>query len=88
MLAPVINFWWTGFPANLSNEAFNQQLWNDRWALSVAHHTPWLTYWWNTQKRFPCSNVICNISVVLSPQDKELVKSPKKQDRNSYAVPT
>ncbi|PON42451.1 Alpha/beta hydrolase fold [Parasponia andersonii] len=86
LIAPVINFWWTGFPANISNEAFNRQFWNDRWALGVAHHAPWLTYWWNTQKWFPYSNVIGDITVVLSPQDKEIEKLPKKLDRSTYAA--
>ncbi|XP_039066156.1 uncharacterized protein LOC120211743 [Hibiscus syriacus] len=53
LLAPVINYWWPGFPSNLSTEAYYQQLPNDQWALRVSHYAPWLTYWWNTQKWFP-----------------------------------
>lgn len=30
LLAPVINYWWPGFPANLSTEAYYQQLPQDR----------------------------------------------------------
>ncbi|KAE8718959.1 germin-like protein subfamily 3 member 2-like [Hibiscus syriacus] len=58
LLAPVINYWWPGFPSNLSTEAYYQQLPNDQWALRVSHYAPWLTYWWNTQKWFPGSSAI------------------------------
>uniref|UniRef100_A0A5B7B2Q8 AB hydrolase-1 domain-containing protein n=1 Tax=Davidia involucrata TaxID=16924 RepID=A0A5B7B2Q8_DAVIN len=58
LIAPVVNYWWPAFPANLSKEAYYQQFPEDQWALRVAHYTPWLTYWWNTQKWFPASSVI------------------------------
>ncbi|XP_059628433.1 uncharacterized protein LOC132271159 [Cornus florida] len=57
LIAPVINYWWPGFPANLSKEAYCQQFPQDQWALRVTHYAPWLTYWWNTQKWFPASSV-------------------------------
>ncbi|CAA2973709.1 uncharacterized protein LOC111381016 [Olea europaea var. sylvestris] len=57
LIAPVINYWWSNFPASLSTVAYNQQPWEDRWALRVAHYIPWLVYWWNTQKWFPSSSV-------------------------------
>ncbi|WOH12312.1 hypothetical protein DCAR_0831814 [Daucus carota subsp. sativus] len=57
LLAPVVNYWWPGFPANLSTEAYYEQRVEDQWALRVSHYTPWLTYWWNTQKLFPSSSV-------------------------------
>ncbi|KAH9317153.1 hypothetical protein KI387_018922, partial [Taxus chinensis] len=53
LLAPSINYWWPGFPANLSNEAYYQQALQDQWALRIPHYTPWLTYWWMTQNWFP-----------------------------------
>lgn len=56
LVAPVINYWWPGFPADLAKEAYDRQLMQDQWALRVAHHVPWLTYWWNTQKWFPSSS--------------------------------
>ncbi|CAK9134540.1 unnamed protein product [Ilex paraguariensis] len=62
LLAPVVNYWWPGFPVNLSTEAYNQQPVQDQWTLRVAHYIPWLTYWWNTQKWFPSSH-----------QDRELI---------------
>ncbi|KAL6989256.1 hypothetical protein U1Q18_015008 [Sarracenia purpurea var. burkii] len=58
LIAPVVNYWLPGFPANLSKEAYYEQFPQDQWALRVAHYTPWLTYWWNTQKWFPASSVI------------------------------
>ncbi|CAN1844170.1 hypothetical protein LINPERHAP1_LOCUS37355 [Linum perenne] len=58
LVAPVINYWWKSFPTNLSTEAYNNQLPQDQWALRIAHHAPWLVYWWNTQKIFPSSAVI------------------------------
>ncbi|KAE8701065.1 germin-like protein subfamily 3 member 2-like [Hibiscus syriacus] len=42
LMAPVINYWWPGFPANLSEEAYNLQLPQDQWALRVAHYLPFL----------------------------------------------
>lgn len=71
-MAPAINYWWSGLPANLTNEAFYQQSGQDQWAVRVAHYTPWLTYWWNTQRWFPSSSIIAASSGNLSRQDKEL----------------
>nr|POF19600.1 hypothetical protein CFP56_65260 [Quercus suber] len=84
LLAPVVNYWWPGFPGNLSGEVYNQQLWQDQWAVRVAHYTPWLTYWWNTQKWFPSSSVAAHSTDILSPQDKELMA--KFSGREKYMV--
>ncbi|CAN1231729.1 hypothetical protein LINPERPRIM_LOCUS3468 [Linum perenne] len=54
-------------------EAYNNQLPQDQWALRIAHHAPWLIYWWNTQKIFPSSAVIARRPETLSAQDKELI---------------
>jgi pimeloyl-ACP methyl ester carboxylesterase len=75
LLAPVINYWWTSFPANLSKEAYYQQLPQDQWTLRVSHYVPWLTYWWNTQKWFPSSSVIAHSPLICSQQDLEIIKS-------------
>lgn len=72
LLAPVINYRWPGFPANLSKEAYYQQPRQDQWALRVAYYTPWLTYWWNTQKWFPSSSVIQGTWKPLNRHDREL----------------
>ncbi|XP_021764779.1 uncharacterized protein LOC110729352 isoform X1 [Chenopodium quinoa] len=73
LIAPVVNYWWSGLPANLSAEAFNKQLQRDRWALRVSHYAPWLSYWWNTQKLFPILSVIDHLPEIFSRQDKKLV---------------
>jgi pimeloyl-ACP methyl ester carboxylesterase len=69
ILGPVINYWWSGFPKNVTNEAWNVQLLADKLAVSVAHHFPWLTHWWNTQKYFPSSSVITKDARIFPPSD-------------------
>ncbi|KAI3687769.1 hypothetical protein L1987_81472 [Smallanthus sonchifolius] len=72
LIAPVVNFWWPNLPSNLTNEAYFRQLKQDQWALRVAHHLPWLTYWWNTQTWFPCFSLIHGNPATLSPPDIEV----------------
>ena len=80
LIAPVINYWWSGLPTNLSTEGFKTQLLWDKWSLRVAHYAPWLTYWWNTQKLFPPLCVIAQSPEMLSRQDKELIPNfPAKE---------
>ncbi|XP_022958610.1 uncharacterized protein LOC111459783 isoform X1 [Cucurbita moschata] len=75
LLAPAINYWWPSFPANLSKEGLSSQLPQDQWALRVAHHLPWLTYWWNTQKFFPQVSILAGRPEILSSQDIEIIRS-------------
>lgn len=82
ILAPVINYWWPGFPANLSKAAYYEQLVQDQWTLRVAHYTPWLTYWWNTQTWFPASSVAAKDPSILCRQDLQLL--PKLSSRREY----
>ncbi|KAF5750502.1 exostosin family protein [Tripterygium wilfordii] len=84
LLTPVINYWWPGFPANLSIEAYNQQLPQDQWALRVAHYAPWLIDWWMTQKLFPSSSVASHKPEILSAQDKEI--AARISQRRIYAA--
>jgi hypothetical protein len=49
-MGPVGNYWWSGYPSNVSWAAWNVQMLQDQWAVRVAHHAPWLTHWWNSQK--------------------------------------
>ncbi|KAM7266051.1 hypothetical protein ACFE04_003734 [Oxalis oulophora] len=86
LLAPVVNYWWPSFPANLSKEAYYQQLPQDQWALRVAHYVPWLTYWWNTQKWFPSSSVIAHSPLIVSKQDMEILKN-KPANMIDYTAP-
>ncbi|KAM3200900.1 putative protein isoform X1 [Capsicum annuum] len=90
LVAPVVNYWWPGFPANLSKEGYNLQLLQDQWALRVAHYAPWLVYWWNTQKWFPYNSVIAG-KAKLSPPDLEVASGIAKhasesQKLKEYAV--
>ncbi|KAF5737457.1 hypothetical protein HS088_TW13G00338 [Tripterygium wilfordii] len=79
LLTPVINYWWPGFPANLSKEAYNQKLPQDQWTLRVAHYASWLIDWWMTQKLFPSSSVASHKIEILSAQDKEIAARISQQ---------
>ncbi|KAF6147783.1 hypothetical protein GIB67_006756 [Kingdonia uniflora] len=82
LIAPVANYWWPGFPANLSKDAYSQQFPQDQWAVGVSHYAPWLTYWWNTQKWFPFSSVVAHNVDIFSPSDLKLLA--KFEGRTSY----
>ncbi|KAL0923648.1 hypothetical protein M5K25_007713 [Dendrobium thyrsiflorum] len=58
LLAPVINYWWRGFPKNLTEEVYNKQALGDQWALRISHHAPWLLHWWMKQSWLPTSTVV------------------------------
>ncbi|KAL6899151.1 hypothetical protein ACP4OV_005809 [Aristida adscensionis] len=73
ILGPVGNYWWSGFPANVSRDAWNVQIPQDQWAVRVAHYAPWLTYWWNTQKFFPASSVIAFNPAIISREDMAVI---------------
>lgn len=87
LLTPVVNYWWPGFPSNLSEQAYNQQLIQDQWALRVAHYMPWLTYWWNSQKLFPGSSVIAHNPKIFSKPDKELLPKLVSLSKEYQAIP-
>ncbi|XP_060201227.1 uncharacterized protein LOC132629853 isoform X1 [Lycium barbarum] len=72
LLTPVANFWWPGFPANLTEKIYYNMPAPDLWTVRVAHYLPWLTYWWNTQKFFPSSRVAAHSPDIFSTQDKQL----------------
>ncbi|XP_062174808.1 uncharacterized protein LOC133879987 isoform X2 [Alnus glutinosa] len=74
LIAPVVNYWWQGFPANLSSDAYYKQPPQDQWSLRVAHYVSWLTFWWNTQKWFPAASVVANKPEnIFSRQDFEII---------------
>ncbi|XP_073123650.1 uncharacterized protein [Henckelia pumila] len=79
LIAPVVNYWWPSFPADLSTEAYNQQYRRDRWALRVAHYAPWLLYWWDTQQWFPSSSVANGMPNFTAPDLKVLHELPAEQ---------
>ncbi|XP_039031091.1 uncharacterized protein LOC120165702 [Hibiscus syriacus] len=80
LIAPAVNYWWSGLPTNLSNQGFQQQLPQDQWVLRLAHYAPWLTYWWNTQKRFPGFSVLTNSTDHLSSEDINLLMKMPSRD--------
>jgi pimeloyl-ACP methyl ester carboxylesterase len=81
LISPAVNYWWPGFPENLTKQAFSQQLSQDQWTYCVAHYLPWLTYWWNTQKIFNSSSLIAQSPAVLSDQDlRDLSLRPSRED--------
>ncbi|KAK7244918.1 hypothetical protein RIF29_39747 [Crotalaria pallida] len=84
LLNPAVNYWWSGLPANLTNEAFYQLKLQDQWVFRVAHYAPWLTYWWNTQQWFPSSSLTAKSTDVYSRQDMELLS--KRSYRESFVV--
>ncbi|KAG9159680.1 hypothetical protein Leryth_017390 [Lithospermum erythrorhizon] len=52
LIAPGVNFWWPQLPSSLVEEAFHQQSSWSLWNCLIAHYSPWLMYWWNTQNYF------------------------------------
>ncbi|KAD4384495.1 hypothetical protein E3N88_24663 [Mikania micrantha] len=72
LISPAVNYWWANLPSNLTNEAYSRQLKQDQWSLRVAHYLPWLTYWWNTQRWFPCFSLIHGNPATISPPDREV----------------
>ncbi|KAK9279590.1 hypothetical protein L1049_013269 [Liquidambar formosana] len=74
LLVPFVNYWWPCFPANLSREAFKTLPLPDQWAFRVAHYTPWLFYWWMTQKWFPFSRILTGHKEVFCEEDLDLYK--------------
>ncbi|RDX68812.1 hypothetical protein CR513_52157 [Mucuna pruriens] len=71
MVGPFVNYWWPSFPDNVLRDAFQMLPQSDKWTFRVAHHAPWLFYWWMTQKWFPS----LTLTNMLSPDDIEIVKS-------------
>ncbi|KAI3458856.1 hypothetical protein Pfo_015519 [Paulownia fortunei] len=86
LIAPVVNYWWPGFPSNLSTEAYYQQFPQDQWALRVAHDAPWLVYWWNTQKWFPSSSVVTVKPNFTAPDLKVFPKFAARLAFREYAT--
>ncbi|CAO2042174.1 unnamed protein product [Urochloa humidicola] len=74
ILAPVGNYWWSGFPPEVVEEAWHVQFPQDQRAVWVAHHLPWLTHWWNTQNLFVSSSVKGKNPIILSKEDTPLSK--------------
>ncbi|CAN0920161.1 hypothetical protein LINGRAHAP2_LOCUS31877 [Linum grandiflorum] len=88
LIAPAVNYWWPGFPANLSKQAYKLQQSGDQWALRVAHYAPWLTYWWNSQNWFPTSAVAAGDPQIFSTQDLQIRSNTEQlpNEVNAYII--
>ncbi|CAA7046179.1 unnamed protein product [Microthlaspi erraticum] len=82
MLCPVVNSWWPSFPDSLTWELWNKQSKTERFSMLLNHYTPWLVYWWNTQKIFKQSAVMQSSPTLFSAQDMALL--PKLAARVAY----
>ncbi|GKU93849.1 hypothetical protein SLEP1_g7410 [Rubroshorea leprosula] len=78
LVVPVINFWWPSFPPKLANEVFRNQLKRDQVKLSIAHHMPWLVYWWMTQKLFPYCAILQRHPILFTKRDVATVMEMSK----------
>lgn len=58
MMAPVINYRWSGLPRGLARQLYRRQPLGDQWSLRVAYNAPWLLHWWMNQTWLPTSTVI------------------------------
>ncbi|XP_059457298.1 uncharacterized protein LOC132187121 [Corylus avellana] len=86
LIAPVVNYWWQGLPANLSSDAYYKQPPQDQWSLGVAHYVSWLTYWWNTQKWFPPASVVDNKpDHIFSRQDLQFISQVAGREMHHQA---
>ncbi|GJN30084.1 hypothetical protein PR202_gb18363 [Eleusine coracana subsp. coracana] len=72
MMAPVVNYWWPGFPADLAAEVYAKQEVGDQWALRVSHHAPGILHWWMEQSWLPTSTVVANTTYLPNKRDAEI----------------
>lgn len=74
LIVPFVHYWWPSLPANISSEGFQTLCTADQRTFQVAHHTPWLFYWWMTQKWFPSLSIMAGNMNLFSPPDMEIIK--------------
>ncbi|KAF5751612.1 Alpha/beta-Hydrolases superfamily protein isoform 1 [Tripterygium wilfordii] len=74
LVVPFVHYWWSSLPASLSRQAFKKLLVQDQWSFRIAHHAPWLFYWWMTQKWFPSLSIKAGNMAIFSPRDLEIIK--------------
>ncbi|KAF3439404.1 hypothetical protein FNV43_RR17682 [Rhamnella rubrinervis] len=74
LVVPFVNYWWSCFPAPLAREAFGRLPISDQWTFRIAHYTPWLAYWWMTQRWFPSLRDTTASMVIFTDKDKEIWK--------------
>ncbi|KAK4396735.1 hypothetical protein Sango_1510100 [Sesamum angolense] len=74
LVVPLINYWWSCFPAELSKKGLSELVPQDRWTFTVAHHAPWLLHWWLTRKWIPSMSILEGKTDVFSPSDLEILQ--------------
>eukprot|EP00262_Sarcandra_glabra_P019487 TRINITY_DN735_c0_g1_i1.p1 TRINITY_DN735_c0_g1~~TRINITY_DN735_c0_g1_i1.p1 ORF type:complete len:344 (-),score=43.40 TRINITY_DN735_c0_g1_i1:204-1235(-) len=74
LMAPVINYYWPGFPKNLSAEAYYKQHTGDKWAMRVAYYAPWLLNWWIKQPWLPASTALKGTTFMPNRLDAKIYK--------------
>lgn len=73
-MAPFVNYWWSCFPSTLAREALGRLPLSDQWTFRVAHYTPWLAYWWMTQRWFPSLSITSGSMEIFTDKDRETLK--------------
>ncbi|KAK1587680.1 hypothetical protein Q3G72_015769 [Acer saccharum] len=73
LVVPFVHYWWPCLPANLSIESFKRLPLQDQMTFRIAHYTPWLFYWWMTQKWFPSLSIMSGNMAIFCPQDMEIL---------------
>lgn len=53
LVVPFANYWWPSVPSALLLQTFRKLPQSYQRTFKIAHYTPWLYYWWMTQKWFP-----------------------------------
>lgn len=71
LVVPFVHYWWPCFPASLAREALGRLPLSFQRTFRIAHYTPWLFYWWMTQKWFPTLSMG---QATLTNQDFEILK--------------
>lgn len=86
--APGVNFWWPGFSKAEMTKAWGSLETGDKLSLTVAHHLPSLTYWFNTQEWFPKTTIESKDGFLhYHEKDQELIKTVLSSDAFAEVYP-
>lgn len=74
--APMVNFWWPGFPKSEVTKAWATQRTGDKMSYMVTHYLPSFTYWHNmVQKRLPYATLEAEDgSKAFNEKDQEIIR--------------
>ncbi|XP_022949170.1 uncharacterized protein LOC111452601 [Cucurbita moschata] len=82
LVVPPVNFWWPSFPSALSQRLFTKLPRSYKRTYWIAYYTPWLMYWWMTQKWFENFNIrrmLCDSDLAII---KRIEEHPKQNRCN------